>query len=355
MGKKRSRQEVVEATKENEEVPTVRYMEEEENEPEPKKTKWINKQRVLVLGFRGLSYRDRHLMNDIRGLMPHSKSESKMRRSDKLFSANEMAEMKNCNKCVVFEGRRQRDLYLWVSSVERGPSAKFQVENVHTSGELKMTGNCLKGSRPLLSFDPTFDAADTPHYSLLKELLTQTFGVPKCHPKSQPFFDRVYMFSIVDEKVWFRHFQIMPEEDGSLAEIGPRFVLNPIKIFAASFSGETLWENPRYVSPTANRIMLKKMKAGKYLRHVESKAAYEATRPTESTYKVDKTDDVFATIPDESGDEQEEEEGVVEQGEQKAKKPAKLNKVRRKRAKAEKERKEAEQEEVDEVNDDDVE
>lgn len=25
---------------------------------------------------------------------------------------------------------------------------------VHTLAELKMTGNCLKGSRPLLSFDP---------------------------------------------------------------------------------------------------------------------------------------------------------------------------------------------------------
>lgn len=25
---------------------------------------------------------------------------------------------------------------------------------VHTMDELKMTGNCLKGSRPLLSFDP---------------------------------------------------------------------------------------------------------------------------------------------------------------------------------------------------------
>ena len=66
----------------------------------------------------------------------------------------------------------------------------------------------------------------------------------------------------------FRHYQILPDEDGSLAEIGPRFVLNPIKIFAASFSGETLWENPNYMTPAATRSLLKKMKAGKYVRYL---------------------------------------------------------------------------------------
>lgn len=30
---------------------------------------------------------------------------------------------------------------------------------------------------------------------------------------------------------------------------GPRFVLNPIKIFAGSFGGATLWHNPEYTSP----------------------------------------------------------------------------------------------------------
>ena len=87
-----------------------------------------------------------------------------------------------------------------------------------------------------------FADKDKPHLQLLKELFIQTFGVPKGHPKSQPFFDRVYTFSLIDDKIWFRHYQILPEEDGSLAEIGPRFVLNPIKIFAASFSGKFSWK-----------------------------------------------------------------------------------------------------------------
>lgn len=92
--------------------------------------------------------------------------------------------------------------------------------------ELKLTGNCLRGSRPILSFDPIF--LEKPHYALLKELLTQIFGVPKHHPKSQPFFDHVYTFTVLDNRIWFRNFQIL-SEDGALAEVGPRFVLNPVR------------------------------------------------------------------------------------------------------------------------------
>lgn len=44
------------------------------------------------------------------------------------------------------------------------------------------------------------------------------------------------------------HVQIM-EEDASLVEVGPRFVLNLIKIFQGSFGGPTLYENPDFQSP----------------------------------------------------------------------------------------------------------
>lgn len=43
--------------------------------------------------------------------------------------------------------------------------------SVYTMAELKFTGNCLKGSRPLLSFDKNFTT--NPHYSLLRELFVQ--------------------------------------------------------------------------------------------------------------------------------------------------------------------------------------
>lgn len=39
-------------------------------------------------------------------------------------------------------------------------------------------------------------------------------------------------------------------------QVGPRFCLNPIKIFGGSFGGPTLYENPFYVSPNQVRKVL---------------------------------------------------------------------------------------------------
>lgn len=255
----------------------------------PKREKWVNKQRVLVFAARGINHRDRHLMKDIKTLMPHHRAESKMERSKTLSVINEMCEMKHCNKSLLFEGRRKRDLYMWLSNVPKGPSAKFLIENIHTMAELKMTGNCLRGSRPLLSFDAKFD--NIPYLKLLKELLTQTFAVPNHHPKSQPFIDHVYTFTFLDNRIWFRNFQIL-SEDGALAEIGPRFVMNPVKIFDGSFTGNTIWENPEYVSPSRQRQMLKKVAKDKYISRIEQKVNQEATEP-EHAYEGIEYDELF--------------------------------------------------------------
>lgn len=59
---------------------------------------------------------------------------------------------------------------MWLARTPNGPSARFHVLNAHTMDELKMIGNCLKGSRPIVTFDSTFDSE--PHWRLLKELLT---------------------------------------------------------------------------------------------------------------------------------------------------------------------------------------
>lgn len=288
MTKKRKQEENEESTETN--LSPVKRM---SDEPPSKKVKWINKQRVLVFSTRGISHIHRHLMEDLKTLMPHHRTENKMERTKNLDVINEMCEMKNCNKCILFEGRRKRDLYVWFSNIRVGPSAKFLVENIYTMGELKMTGNCLRGSRPLLSFDENFSTK--PHYNVLKELFTQIFGVPNHHPKSQPFFDHVYTFTVLDNRIWFRNFQIITE-DGGLAEIGPRFVLNPVKIFAGSFGGETLWDNPVYVSPAKYRQLLNKKAAGKYVNRLEQKMAQQANKPKES-YALNPLDEVFQGDP----------------------------------------------------------
>lgn len=83
------------------------------------KEKWVNRERILIFCSRGASYRDRHLMNDLKTLMPHSKSESKFDKKENLISVNEICEMKNCNKCIYFETRKRQDLYMWIANVGR--------------------------------------------------------------------------------------------------------------------------------------------------------------------------------------------------------------------------------------------
>ncbi|XP_060790947.1 ribosome biogenesis protein BRX1 homolog [Neoarius graeffei] len=259
--------------------------------------KWRNKERVLVFSSRGINFRTRHLMQDLKTMMPHSKADTKMDRKDKLFVVNEVCEIKNCNKCLFFEAKKKKDLYMWISNVPQGPSAKFLVQNLHTLAELKMTGNCLKGSRPLLSFDPKFDKE--PHYALLKELFIQTFSTPQYHPRSQPFVDHVFTFTIADSRIWFRNYQII-EEDASLVEIGPRFVLNLIKIFQGSFGGPTLYENPHFQSPNAIRRMVRlSMSAKQKEKQMVKQILLEKRNEPKEVMTNDVTDDVFITPAEE--------------------------------------------------------
>lgn len=124
----------------------------------------------------------------------------------------------------------------------------------------------------------------------------QTFGTPHNHPKSQPFFDHVYTFTLLDKRIWFRNYQIL-EEDGSLAEVGPRFVLNLVKIFDGSFGGTVIYSNPNYVSPNHYRRMVRDAAKGKYRDRVMAKVSRDMRQPKDTAYPdIDPLDDVFKTM-----------------------------------------------------------
>ncbi len=147
---------------------------------------------------------------------------------------NEIAEARGCHTVLFLECRKRgQDGYLWLGRTSHanadatafqeedgneeggggktskldnkhlmitgGPSIKFHITNIHTMDELKMTGNCMKGSRPILSFDKSFDTLD--HLKLVKHVLVDVFGTPRGHPKSKPFVDRVMGFYYADMKV----------------------------------------------------------------------------------------------------------------------------------------------------------
>lgn len=233
-------------------------------------TKHINRQRLLVISSRGVTFRHRHLIQDLLLLLPHARKEPKFDSKKDLWQLNEIAELYNCNNIFFFEARKHQDLYLWISKPPNGPTAKFHIQNLHTLTELNFIGNCLKGSRPILSFDKTFEL--TEHDKLLKEMFIHTFGVPPQARKSKPFVDHVMTFSIVDGKIWIRNFQInetlenkesddVNVEDLSLIEIGPRLVLTLITILEGSFGGPKIYENKEYVSPNFVRAQVKQKAA----------------------------------------------------------------------------------------------
>jgi ribosome biogenesis protein BRX1 len=165
--------------------------------------KYRNKQRCLVLCLRGATARYRHLLEDLRTLLPHHKKESKLDpgKSGTGRAITDIAEMRSCNSVLFLECRKHQDAYLWVGRLgdKAGPSAKFHISNVHTMDELRLTGNCMKGSRPILSFDESF--ARLGHLKILKELFIDVFGTPRGHPKSKAFVDRVMAFYYADNKV----------------------------------------------------------------------------------------------------------------------------------------------------------
>ena len=273
-----------------------------------------NRQRVLILSSRGVNYRQRHLLNDLYSLLPHSRKDAKLDTKTKLYQLNELAELYNCNNVLFFEARKSKDLYIWMSKAPNGPTVKMHLQNrrsyftlqrkrmlirvaVHTMSELHFPGNCLKGSRPILSFDATFDSQ--PHLILIKELLTHIFGVPPTSRKTKPFIDHVMGFTFTDNKVWIRCFEISEsllsnaeaaverDIDGAinnsstnsasrkhdtkikLVEIGPRFVLTPIVILESSFGGPVIYENKEFVSPNQLRSEIRLSKAGRYNRRNE--------------------------------------------------------------------------------------
>ncbi|KAI1112935.1 ribosome biogenesis protein BRX1 [Nemania sp. NC0429] len=250
-----------------------------------------NKQRVLILSSRGVTYRHRHLLKDLASMMPHGRIDAKYDQKKRLGELNELAELYNCNNICFFEARKGQDLYLWVSKAPNGPTCKFLVSNIHTMEELAFSGNCLKGSRPILSFDKSFDTE--PHLQVIKQLFLQILGVPPLQRRSKPFIDHVLSFSVADGRIFMRVYQVQETEsskrddgegeeatekarkpksrssdkdkelDISLLEIGPRCVLQPIIIQEGSFGGALLYENKHFVSPNQIRADLRRKGASK--------------------------------------------------------------------------------------------
>ena len=138
------------------------------------------------------------------------------------------------------------------------------------------------------------------NYIKIKKL--QTFGTPRNHPKSKPFTDHVMSFFYTDQKIWIRHYQISPiteseldlndPEKQVLTEIGPRLVLDPIRIMDRSFTGQTLYMNPNYNSPCQAR-RLAKIEQGIQARRRQADKDKKADKYKDQCDPDDELNDIF--------------------------------------------------------------
>lgn len=208
--------------------------------------------------------------------------------------------------------RKHTDLYLWAGAVPSGPTVKFHVQAVHSMDELSLTGNCLRGSRGIVSFDSAFGGTAPSHLLLVRQVLTGIFAVPEGHPKSKPFVDHVHSFAL-DRlgKIHYRHYQIVNAQDGAdggrrsqagqmLVEVGPRCSLTVMRIFDGPFGGPTLYANSGFVSPNHVRAEVRRRTGERYAKKITARAAMRKRHAgADRRLPRDELADVFREEPDE--------------------------------------------------------
>ena len=251
-----------------------------------------NKQRCLIVGSRSMTSKDRHLLLDLRGLIPHSREHSKLETRDNLGDmVAELCSLHSCNSVMLVEARKMDTSYLWMAQAPSGPSVKMLLHNVHTADELRLVGNCLKFSRPLLHFDKEFEMI--PQLRIMKALLQMVFNTPRYHPKSKPFVDHMLCFFYLDGNIWVRHYQLAEDRELELVEIGPRFTMEPVCILNGCMRGNVLWKNALVEAPSAVRRSRKEFKLEKAQHNEEIQKLGERHREANPKPEPDPLANVF--------------------------------------------------------------
>ena len=120
----------------------------------------------------------------------------------------------------------------------------------------------------------------------------------------------ILLFFLLLLQIWVRNYQIVEQQASnakeahqakkdsgiekatSMVEIGPRFVLSPIRIFRGSFGGQTLYKNENYVSPNTVRAEERKEYGNMYSSRKDAQKKRK-DRKEQLVLPVDPLDSVF--------------------------------------------------------------
>ena len=112
-------------------------------------------------------------MKDFQLLLPHSITEPKMDPKTNITIITDMCKLRGCTGSIFFECHRHGELFVYMGLTPDGPTAKFQVYNIHSMEEVELTGNHMLNSRPIILFSNEFDTL--PFLSVIKEIFIQVF------------------------------------------------------------------------------------------------------------------------------------------------------------------------------------
>lgn len=252
----------------------------------------------ILLHNRGMARQHAQVFDNIQDCIPHAKHENSMNKKH-YHELEEIAEDRRCDTVGMIETCHKRqnenEAYFWIAACPSGPSINFYIHDAQSIENLRLIGNVMKGSRPILQFDPKFD--DGGIFELAKLSLQRLFSVPYQDPHSKPFVDRTMMFTIDDKGlIIIRHYQIHwsdVDSETDLAEVGPRITLEPNYVLAGVFKGHKIWKNEKFKSPYARRLEEKREEARREGELRDKKAIKEEKRMSLPEVDDDPNRDLF--------------------------------------------------------------
>jgi ribosome biogenesis protein BRX1 len=75
----------------------------------------------------------------------------------------ELCENHKCRYFLYFEVKKKINFSIWLGRYPEGPSVKLLVSGMVLTKDIKFQGNCVKGSRHILSFEKVF------HFIIIKK------------------------------------------------------------------------------------------------------------------------------------------------------------------------------------------
>ncbi|ADM10886.1 BRX1 RNA-binding protein [Encephalitozoon intestinalis ATCC 50506] len=180
----------------------------------------------VILSTRGASAKIRHLMKDISKLVK-AEEEQKWDMGNDYKELRKLIEVNECNSMLFFRSTKRSDC-LW-AGILNGMSVVFRIHNVFTVKDCNFSANSFKDCGYVLMFSKEFENIE--HLRHAKEVIEYIF-------ESNETKDKALCFFYLDGVIWVRCYKIGKE----LEEIGPRLVLEVLKVFEKCFEGSILYK-----------------------------------------------------------------------------------------------------------------